>query len=74
MSANRKGLAGLDSLINGKGARARRSPTLSPNDALVQVASTAPGEEIRIRIVRNGSRETLTATTAERPAARRRQR
>ena len=38
MSANRKGLAGLDSLINGKGARARRSPALSPNDALVQVA------------------------------------
>lgn len=38
MSANRKGLAGLDSLINGKGLRARRSPTLSPNDALVQVA------------------------------------
>lgn len=38
MSANRKGLTDLESLINGKGVRARRSPSLSPNDALVQVA------------------------------------
>lgn len=34
----RKDLAGLDRLINGKSARARRSPSMSPNDALVQVA------------------------------------
>ena len=38
MSANRKGLTDLESLINGKGVRARRAPSLSPNDALVQVA------------------------------------
>jgi len=39
VSTKRKGLSGLESLINGKGgAKARSSPTLSPNDALVQVA------------------------------------
>lgn len=38
MSVGKKGLAGLDPLINGKAARARRSPSMSPNDALVQVA------------------------------------
>ena len=30
----------LDHLINGKNAKARRSPNLSPNDALVQVVAT----------------------------------
>lgn len=34
----RKGLAGLNHLINGKRAKTRRSLSLSPNDALVQVA------------------------------------
>ena len=38
MSVKRRGLSGLDSLINGKGASKRGGPTLSPNDALVQVA------------------------------------
>jgi hypothetical protein len=38
LSVGKKGLAGLDRLINGKSARARRSPSMSPNDALVQVA------------------------------------
>ena len=38
MSVKRRGLSGLDSLINGKGAGKRGGPTLSPNDALVQVA------------------------------------
>ena len=34
----RKDLAGLIHLINGKRAKARRGLSLSPNDALVQVA------------------------------------
>ena len=38
MSMGRKDLAGLNHLINGKRAKARPSLSLSPNDALVQVA------------------------------------
>lgn len=38
MREGRKDLAGLDHLINGKKVKVRRSPNLSPNDALVQVA------------------------------------
>jgi serine protease DegS len=53
--------------INGKPIRDMR-------DALIQVAATRPGAEIRMEIVRDGDREELTATAAERPVARRRER